>query len=491
MNAKSQSIRRRLLTMLISTILVAWLIVLLLVYRAAEHEVEEVFDADLARSALVLQTLLLHEVQEEKVIRAKAREITVELGEDGLARFPRLASALQDYTHDGVRETLELVGSVQRAGMHHGDTLVFVARLDDGSVILRDQRAPQIPVTPAGYSDVRVDGGDWRIYGVRDAASGLTVQVGERHAFRSELVRYITHNTLMPLLLALPVLAVLVWIIVGRALSPLRRVVREVSRRAPGTLQPIVDDDTPYEIHSLVDALNSLFARVGAAIERERQFTADAAHELRTPLAALKAHLQVAKRQAAESTTQQSLDRALAGVDRATHSVEQLLLLARADAQQTRAMVSCEIDLRDVAAGVVAAMSQFAFERDIDLGVDGDRGIVVCGDKTALEVLLRNLVDNALRYTPKGGTVSVEVARDDRTAQLHVRDSGKGIPPEERSSVFNRFRRGVGEQADGMSGSGLGLSIVQRIARLHSAEITLGDGLQGRGLGVTVSLPLR
>ena len=154
-------------------------------------------------------------------------------------------------------------------------------------------------------------------------------------------------------------------------------------------------------------------------------------------------------------------------------------------------MVSGEVDLRLIAASVVSALSQYAYERDIDLGVEAADKVIVHGDETALQLMLRNLVDNALRYTPAGGTVTVEVSGDGQKAVLRVLDDGRGIPAAERALVFNRFHRGSGEQAAGTSGSGLGLSIVQRIARLHGASVALGDGLHGRGLGITVTLPVQ
>lgn len=257
--------------------------------------------------------------------------------------------------------------------------------------------------------------------------------------------------------------------------------------RAPDALDPIGDVDMPQEIHSLLIALNQLFGRVRSAIRRERQFTADAAHELRTPLAALKAHLQVARAQSREPSTRASLDQALEGVDRATHSVEQLLTLARADAEQTKALVNAPVNLRDVVVGVVSSLSQQAFDRDIDLGVDATEDASVRGDAKALHLMLRNLVDNAVRYTPMGGIVTVCVGSGPDGAWVEVVDDGIGVAIEEREKIFNRFHRGASERAIGTNGSGLGLSIVKQIADLHGARIALGEGLNGKGLGVKVT----
>ncbi|MCG6965581.1 MAG: sensor histidine kinase N-terminal domain-containing protein [Chromatiaceae bacterium] len=483
------SIRRRLLAMLISSMLLVWVVALLLVYRSAQHEVEEVFDADLARSAHILQALLLHEVQDDRDLAGRLREVAAELGEQGVAASPRLARIIREYLDQQSRETFELASTAQQVGHRYVSGLAFVARYPDGSEMMRDRAAPDIPPGDDGYVDRQLQDEAWRVYGLTDRDSGLIVQVGERQAFRNQLVRYITRNTLMPLLLALPVLALLIWGVVGHALGPLQLVAEEVAKRDPDALEPIEDADAPREIRTLLTALNKLLGRVGSAIMRERQFTADAAHELRTPLAALKTHLQVARAGTAEVQTRHSLDQALEGVDRATHSVAQLLLLARADAEETRALVNAKIDLREVAFQVVAALSQQALERKIDLGIDAPGPLLVRGDATSLQVMLRNLVDNAVRYTPHGGSVTVSLGGAARAPWLQVADDGAGIAPGEREKMFDRFHRGRGEQSAHTTGSGLGLSIVQRIADLHQATIELGDGLHGRGLGVRVVFP--
>jgi len=472
--------------MLISTILLVWLVVLILVYSVAEHEVEEVFDADLARSARILQSLLLHEVEEEQEMAADVRAVVEELGAEGIRAHPRLAAIIHEYVQEEGKEKLELVGAAQDAGHQYSAGLAFVARYADGTMMMRDRAAPEIPMGPDGYADLQLNGESWRVFSLSEKQTGFVVQVGEKQAFRAELVRYITRNTLTPLLLALPILGLLIWAVVGHALRPLQRVAKEVALRAPDALHPIDDTDTPHEIHSLLLALNNLFGRLGSAIRRERQFTADAAHELRTPLAALKTHLQVARARSAESSTRASLDKALEGVDRATHSVEQLLMLARADAEQTKALLNTPVDLREIALGVVSSLSQQAIDRDIDLGVDAPDVMRIRGDATALQLMLRNLVDNAVRYTPMGGMVTVGVGSGPDGAWVEVVDDGVGVAVDERAKIFNRFHRGVGEQARGTSGSGLGLSIVKRIADLHGAGIVLGEGLNGKGLRVKV-----
>lgn len=486
---KRTSIRRRLLLMLIPALITVWLVVVLLVHRAAQHEITEVFDADMVRSARILQALLLHEVVEETDIAAKAREVFEELGPAIVESHPRLSEILGDNLDREAAERIEMATTAQRAGRRYGNGLIFVARYRDGRIMAHDSIAPEVPETPHGFSDVWIADETWRVFSLSDVQTGFSVQVGERIAYRNELADYITRNTLTPLLVALPVLALLAWILVGSALAPLRRVVQEVSYRAPTSLQAIDQHDAPREIESLVQALNTLFARVRSVMARERQFTADAAHELRTPLAALKTQLQVAQQRISDDDAQAALQGSLHGVDRATHTVEQLLNLARADARQAREQGMEQLDLTELAIDCVASLSQAAFERNIDLGVDAGDHVNVHGDPSALQVLLRNLVDNAVRYTPRGGTVTVAVGEDAGAAWLRVSDNGPGIAEEEHDRVFDRFYRGNREQLTGIVGSGLGLSIVDRIVRLHDARIALGPGLDGTGLGVTVSFP--
>jgi two-component system sensor histidine kinase QseC len=480
------SIRQRLLVALIGLLLLVWLVVVVLVYRVAGHEVEAVFDADLVRSARTLQTLLVHEIAEERESLAKVREVIDELGPAGLARYPRTARILAGIDANEMRERLELIESPSRDPSTRDSGLVFVARYGDGGIMLRDAAEPELPRTAPGFVDLAVHEEPWRVYALADPDSGLLVQVGERHAIRERLARSITRNTVMPLLIAMPVIGLLVWLVVGRALRPLQRITAAVSGRAPDALGGIDERNAPREVEGLVQALNALFARVGAALERERQFTSDAAHELRTPLAAIKTHLQVARGRTQDRSVGESIGQAVVGVDRATHTVEQLLLLARVDAEQARRLVGGRVDLRDQAAEAVAGFSQRAADRGIDLGLDAPAVAVVRGDRTALAVLLRNLVDNALRYTPRGGTVTVSVRAGPGGTCLEVSDDGPGIAPEQREAVFERFNRGDVARAAQTTGSGLGLSIVQRIAALHGARVRLGPGIDGSGLGVRV-----
>lgn len=489
------SLRRRLVAGLILGIASLWLVVVLLVYRAAYHEVEEVFDAGLVQSAATLLALLRHEIDEETEMSARAAAVAAEIGQDGLRLYPALAEILRAYATDEDRERLEPVDAVGPAGHPYTSGLFFIARHAGGEVLLRNATAPEVGRTADGFADVEVGTRLWRVYTLTDAASGFHVQVGERHAFRVELVRYITRNSLLPLLVALPLLAFVIWFVVGRALAPLGRVARQVAARDPDALDAIATQDAPREIASLTAALNTLFGRVTETLERERRFTADAAHELRTPIAAAKTHLQVAAGHAPESKISTSITLAQQSVDRAAHAVDQLMTLVRIDAGQSTVGAGKVTDLRALCVAAVTQASQAAIDKGIDLGVDAPDAVAVRGEATLLAMMLRNLIDNAVRYTPTGGEVTVSCGTDPRTGmgRVEVLDDGPGIPAQDRDRVFDRFYRGIGEQAAGIGGTGIGLSIVLRIVQLHRGTVTLSDGVAASprrpGLRATVCLP--
>ena len=308
---------------------------------------------------------------------------------------------------------------------------------------------------------------------------------------RDEVAAEIAEQLLMPMLLALPALAVLLLIAIGVALAPLRQLARDVAARAPKRLDPLPVERLPAEVAPLVARLNSLFADINRALENERRFTADAAHELRTPLAALKAQAQVALASVDAAQRQHALNQILVGCARATHLVAQLLTLARLDAGTAHTMQ--DIALRALAEEALAGSAGDAIERHCELVLhDGDAR--VRGDPLLLQALLRNLVDNALRHG--GGTqIDVSITQGDGQAVLCVSDNGRGIAADERGRVLQRFYRSAGadpgdEPMHQASGSGLGLSIVSRITELHGGKLEIGSPATGKGVSALVHLPL-
>lgn len=297
---------------------------------------------------------------------------------------------------------------------------------------------------------------------------------------RNELAGKITFTLLFPLLLILPLLAGLLWWVIAASLRPLVKLTQAVASRQPDNLAPL-DVVAPREVTPLIERLNHLFARTGKLIENERRFTADAAHELRTPVAAIKAQVQVAQGAVDVAERKRALGNAITGCNRATHLIEQLLTLARLESTDTAALQPCP--LRALAAEVMAEIAPAAVEVGVGLELLDGEEVSANGLPALLQVMLRNLLDNAVRYTPAGTLVEVVVGRQEGKSFLRVSDNGPGLPAEELTKITQRFYRALGTSA---SGSGLGLSIVQRIADIHQAQIRVEAGGSGRGLSITL-----
>ena len=455
------SLRNRLLLILLPVTVLVWTLVTLVIYTETRSEVDELIDAQLVQSARVLLNLLSHEFHEEEAYRGRLYDETRNVPQD-LAVF----------------------------GHKYEQKLAFqMWMLASNRLALRSQSAPTTPMTDLldGFSDRLIYGehGEkrwWRVYALTDINRGLQVQVGEDSERREELGRNIALRTLVPAVLSLPALAVLIWIGVGRATKPLRVIARDVENREAGKLTPIDDAPVPTEARPLVHAINNLFQRLQETFENERRFTADAAHELRTPLAALKTQAEVALRAQEDGSRTEALRQVISGVDRAGHLVQQLLTLARIDPESWHGGRGV-FNLKEMAADTIAELTPQALAKHIDLGLQASaEAAKATGDVGMVELLVRNLVDNAIKYTPEQGTVTVTVERQGGRICLAVDDSGPGIPREDRERVFERFYRRLGT---GSAGSGLGLSIVRRIAELHDAGIDLLDSDLG-GLRVVV-----
>jgi two-component system sensor histidine kinase QseC len=437
-------LRRRLLFLLSGTVLAAWLATAAFTYFDAREEIGEMLDAHLAQSAGLIAAQLEHELEDEQ-------------GE----KVPR------QYKHER--------------------KIAFQVWDRKDRLLLRSASAPasRLQSQSEGYGDATIDGKRWRIFSRWDESRHYLVQVGERYELRDELAESVASHLLHPLYFALPALALLIWLAVGAGLAPLAGVAREVGRRAPDNLAPLDEASAPREISPLIGALNALFDRLRTSLEQERRFTADAAHELRTPLAAVKTQAQVAIGATADAERTRALANVVAGTDRASRLVEQLLVLARLD-PQTALPPGQTVDLQALAQQGVAEIAPAAAGKGIEVGLAPGAAAPVAGDAVLLAVLLRNLLDNAVRYTPPGGEVEVSVRPVDGGVSLTVVDNGPGIPEAERGQVFERFHRVLGS---GEAGSGLGLSIVRRIADLHRAGVSLEAGPGGRGLRVEVSFP--
>lgn len=434
------SLRRRLVAWLALVFTIAWLGVMALTYVVADRSVVAQFDAELANDA---RTLLVLAADEGAPTHRRAASMS-----------PRhVLPAFRTWHNDELR-----VQSVQAPDFGSPDHV--------------------------GYKLISIGGVPWRVF-TTAADDGMVVQVGEPTSVRTRLVYAMTREVVFPLLFALPLLAVLVWWGVGRSMSPLRRVTEQVAGQSPSHLQPIDERHVPEEIGALVEALNALLALLHDALLRERRFSTDLGHELRTPLAAIRAHAQLIARAEITEDQRRSVDDIVGAVDHLGRLGEQLLTLARAEGQSAGGSTD-SLALRSVVDETVARLGDSAAARDIALQVDMDvDNAVVHGQYDALVALVRNLVDNAVRYTMQGGRVHITGHREGDRVVLEVSDTGPGISPAERERVFERFYRGP--RLPAVDGCGLGLSIVQRIAALHGATVHLDDGPGGMGLCVSVT----
>jgi two-component system sensor histidine kinase QseC len=427
---------------LLGVVAAIWIATAAISYFDSRHELDELLDAHLAQSASLL---IAHAGEEFDEADEHAPE---------LHRYARRV-AFQFWEH----------GEVLR--LHSANA-----------------PATRLSTRDEGFGDARIDGERWRVFSGWDRHHRYVVQVGERANARSQIVGTMLKNMLWPLALSLPLLALVIWLTVDRALRPLRSLSREVAERAPDNLAPLSAADAPAEVTPLVENLDRLLARVQASIESERRFTADAAHELRTPLAALRAQAQVARGAASVGERERALDNVMAGCDRATHLVEQLLTLARLEPATLR-IDGPPCDLRAVVAAAIAEVGADALARDVTIELDGDSTVSVPGDERLLAILFRNLLDNAVRYSPSGSVVHAEVRLRDGRPVAGIADAGPGVPAAQRTELGRRFHRLAG---GGVSGSGLGLSIATRIAELHRATLEFAEAPAG-GLAVTLIFP--
>lgn len=359
----------------------------------------------------------------------------------------------------------------------------------EGKLLVRTPNAPTYPLSipKAGFSDKYIGGEPWRVATIIDQDQRLNLMVAEHYNVRNRLAHVIMKDDVYIMLLTYPLSGILIWIVIGKGLNSIRRVANEVASRAADHLDPVDLEAVPVEIKPLIDELNKLFLRLKQAFDREQRFSADAAHELRTPLAALRTQAQVALKTLDVKERQGQLQAVIAGVDRCTHVIQQLLTLCRMSPESTTLENQVEVDLTKIAAEVIAELAPSAIDKQIDLElITKESGLAIMGNATGVYALFRNLVDNAIRYTPQGGFIKVYISSSDDTLVIRVVDSGPGIPAELRSRVFERFFRVLGTKAQG---SGLGLAIVQQIVKLHRGVVVLGVPSSGIGLEVEVTFP--
>lgn len=331
-----------------------------------------------------------------------------------------------------------------------------------------------------GFSEVRWRDSEWKLY-IRKTDSNF-IQVAQSLSGRRNIAVEHALRSLIPLLIFLLIMGLLIHWSVGTGLQSLTRLSQELEKRTPDKLGRLASQDQPAEIKPLTHALDTLLQRLGIALEGQKKFIADASHELRTPLATLQIQTQLVEQSLGSGREAHALDDLKAGVKRTSHLVEQLLMVSRLESAGIQDQ-HVPLQLHEIAREVTIDLIPYANTREINLGVEQlDAGAVI-GSEHHLQILLRNLIDNAVRYTPSGGQVDVTIRARQDDILLEIEDSGPGIPPAERERVFDRFYRCLVPQA---TGSGLGLAIVKHVAELHQAEVQLGQAQRLRGLKASV-----
>ncbi|MBH1972088.1 hypothetical protein FK216_13040 [Moraxellaceae bacterium AER2_44_116] len=460
-----KSIRQYLLVGMFSALILAFVVSFVISYRATTEEVKELYDAQLIQDARFVEGFLnqaTHKLDWKHINRALANAAKVSFAE-GVESSPEGHA----YEHKMAIQVWDL----------------------HGNLLLSTPSAPKHALSPLkkGFFRKREKGYDWYIYTHQIPTNHYWLITAERSDVREEMIEKIVVSLLTGNLMAIFMIGILVSFIIKRGLAPLRSLSNAISLRDLDYLKPVkLPEQVPNELSPVIKALNHLFDRLDDGIERERRFLADAAHELRTPMAVLKLQLQVTQQYTDPTQIHQAIDKALLGVDRSTHVVEQLLTLARLEPDK-HLLERTTVDLVKLAQETIGLQVPLALahQQQLSLTYDEQTEIHCLGNKVLLGVLLRNLIDNALRYTPEGGHVEVTVKQQEKGILLAVYDTGCGVPEQDIPRLMQRFYRH--EQSADTQGTGLGLSIVQRIAELHEAKIEIYNR-DGGGLAVEVWL---
>lgn len=450
----TKSIRQRALLTILPLVAGVWIIAAYISFYDTREEVSTFLDTQLAQSGQVLLSMSMHELVEQRLLSE---------------------------TNNPIAETAD--ASLWQNSSQYYTQLAFQVWLHNKTLTLRSDNAPEthFSIVKKGFDTVTLFGNQWRVYATSTDDDIINVQVAMQITVQDKIGKNIIERVILPLVFLMPILGFIVWHGAGKSLLPLKQVSIELNRRKTSFLSPIDEHKLPTEVHPVSAAINHLFSRLKTAFDTEKRFTSDAAHELRTPLAALKTHAEIALQAKNTAEQQKALRHVVQGVNRATRLVEQLLTLARLDPDTGFTNIR-RFDLFIAAENVLSNEAHLAIDKNIEISLGGTRGKFVAANYDAICVLMRNLVDNAIRYTPKGGEVEVSIDRKDDIIFLSIADSGPGIPEEERSKIFNRFYRSLGTKE---SGSGLGLSIVTRISELHHLNISLDTSRLG-GLQINV-----
>ena len=511
------SLRQLLLVGLLSASMLIWGIAAYVNYKVTRDEVASLFDAELAQSAKVLNAFVESLLREGSLSghwsqeQEKADEI---LHTYALKRKFKSKSAFQLWSEDDgllLRSENEPAFSVHgfnqiniddqlwpifddllqvnALGQKYERKIAFQLWSKKDGLMLRSDSAPMFAFSSSdhGFSEANIDGHEWHVFSIANSTGEYVIHVGQKEEIRAELSDEISSQLVTQFLIGLPFLGLVIWVIVGHALKPINRLERALAIREASYLKPLSTKKLPNEIVPVVNEINNLFVQLERAFEHERRFTADASHELRTPLAGLLTQAHVALRTTDEEVRKQALSRIKQAVNRMSYMVQLLLTFSRIESNtefltKQNTMVSREV------IHVIADLEPEAHKKQILMEFVEENAVPVFVNAPLVSILIRNIIDNAIKYTPTKGNVLITVTGREKYLQLCVEDSGPGIAPDQYEKSLERFHRCV-ETANTAKGTGLGFSIVQRIAGIHNADLILGVSQFG-GLKVTVLFPL-
>lgn len=438
------SIRRRTLTLILGLLFLGLLIMTVFNLHDSNHEIDEIYDAQLAQNARLLQ---------------------------GVMRMP-MATREHAGLYEAFNQALAL--AVPKVDGHpYESKIAFQVWNAQGALLVHTTSAPSFTAVPvkSGFSNLTdLNHGKWRAFVLDDAQYGLKIWVGERDDVRADLVDRIVRHTVVPNLIGSLLLAVVIWLAIGWGLKPLVNMAETLRARHPGSLEPLRLTPLPTELEPMQAALNRVLAQIQEVMGRERRFIADAAHEMRTPLAVLSVHAQNLMEASSGQDRRESLEHLIAGVDRTTRLVNQLLTMARIEPQSQTPQV-VDVDLTATVRNCLAQLTPWILNRGLELTFDAHHEPIHARvDPGAITIALNNLVTNAANFSPPGGLITVRLSENEGRYALSVEDEGPGIDEAERDRLFERFYSRGNDQ-----GAGLGLTIVQAIAVRVGGQIRLAN----------------
>ncbi len=441
-------------------------------YKDVQHETRELFDAQLARSARLILSL-----------------VQADSGQFNLSDIQKFLDQNQLEIPDPASGDLPGEEEEELDSGHIYETkLGFQIWDSSGNLILKSTNVPLkiISQQDEGYSNSYFLDHEWRVFTLNSVDDRYRAMTAERIDVRNDLIGKILSDLLILFVILVAGLSITTWFAISQGLSPLRNLTAQIHQRGAERLDSISEKNAPIEIQTITGALNQLLSKLQNALAREKRITSDAAHELRTPLAAVKLHAELASRATNKEDRKKAIAGILLGNERTTHLVNQLLALARLEPDSS-SQEFIPHDLRHIVREEAALLAPSAQTKNIDLSVSASNNIIAAIDDTSFRLLIRNLLNNAIAYTQPGGKVSISLSESDNQYHLVFEDNGPGIPVGERDRVFERFYR---IQNHEVTGCGIGLSIVMRVVELHQASLSLNDSGFDSGLKVTISFPL-